>query len=88
MDEPIRLRTNVFWGKRSGAVTKTGEHVIKGKRAASTKRENKGPSGRALRGQKQRIAKRYQNLKLRRQSAQGWAMAVQKGKKAMEPKVA
>lgn len=57
MIEPVKLKTNEFWGNRSGSVTKDGDHIIKGKKWAN------GSNNSATR---KRTSKEYSNKKLRR----------------------
>ena len=60
----IRLRTNEFWGFRSGTVTKKGERVFMIARPATRTSDNKGPTGWKLR----KKWRDYRNAKLERLS--------------------
>ena len=78
MDGPIKLRTNEYWGKRSGTITRDGQCIIKGKRAGAAK----AASGGAGRGDRRRN-RTYANKKLSRPSRAGSAVPRTKGRKAM-----
>lgn len=41
----VTIRSNEYWGRRSGAVTKEGP-VLRLKRGGGSSSDNKGPSGR------------------------------------------
>lgn len=60
--EPVPLKSNEFWGKRSGFIDSTKGPIFKGKRAGSAKKSNSGPTGRKAR----RSGRNYRNLKLAR----------------------
>ena len=59
----IKLKSNEFWGARSGTIHPFLGLVFKGSRASTTRHENKGGVG------KKRV-KKYANRKLTRR--QGW----------------
>ena len=77
MDGTIKLRTNEYWGKRSGTITRDGQCIIKGKRAGAAK----AASG-AGRGDRRRN-RTYANKKLSRPSRAGAAVPRTKGRKAV-----
>jgi len=73
----IRLKSNEFWGFRSGTITKKGERVFLIARPSTRTTDNKGPMG-------WKFLKRwreYRNPKLSRQSAKGFAVFPTKGRK-------
>jgi len=55
----IELKSNEFWGRRSGTITKLGERIFKLKRGGMAHQEHQGPSGWKLKRRGN-----YRNLKL------------------------
>jgi len=69
----IKLRSNQFWGIRSGTITKSGERIFKIKKWGGGVNNGKLPS---------RKARTYKNAKLSRMSIlHGAVRFVQKGRK-------
>lgn len=77
MATPIKLRTNEFWGKRSGTITRDGQCIIKGKRGGAAKAASS-----AGRGDRRRN-RTYANKKLSRASRSGAAIPRTKGRKTV-----
>lgn len=71
---PVVLRSNEFWGSRSGSISKSGERIFLGKKMGGGTNNSRTPS-------KKRTS--YANKKLQRQSARGHVVAVRKGSKVI-----
>lgn len=56
VNAPIVLKSNQYWGKRSGSIHKDGTFCFKIKKWGNGS-QNSGPSGRALRRQKRGVLK-------------------------------
>lgn len=59
----IELKSNQFWGNRSGFIHPEYGPIFKCRRATTTRKDNSGPAG-----WKARKVKSYKNLKLRRKN--------------------